>query len=273
MPIETLEQCAAQPDEQIDLARAALLLARELRYPDLAPDGVLAQLDALADAVRPRLAGRAPRERLERLIQYLFFELRFRGNSVDYHDPRNSYLNDVLARRLGLPITLSLVFIEAARRLGFEAYGVGLPGHFVAAAVIGDAPVYLDPFNAGALLDTATMTALVQRATERPALFDAAWLQPVPARAFLARMCGNLQNIYVMQLDWARAVLVTERLYLLTRAPVALRDLGYMAFQAGQLSRAAEAFEAYLVAVPDAEDAGTVRDNVVSVYRRLARLN
>ena len=242
-------------------------------YPELRPDGVLAQLDILAETVRPRLSGRAPRERLGRLIQYLFFELRFRGNSADYHDPRNSYLNDVLARRTGIPITLALVFIEVARRLGFESYGVGLPGHFAAAAVTGDEVVYVDAFNAGTLLDAGTMAGLVQRATERHVLFDPAWLQPVTAHAFLARMCGNLQNVYVMRQDWNRAALATERLYLFTHASAALRDLGYLAFQAGQLRRAAEAFESYLAAAPDAEDSAAVVENVASIYQRLARLN
>lgn len=273
MPLDTVAQVAAQPDEQIDLARAALLLAREIRYPELEPEAGLAELQALAAACHPRLSARAPREQLAELIRFLFFELRFRGNSADYYNPRNSFLNDVLARRLGIPITLSLVFIAIARRLGFRAYGVGLPGHFVAGVLLDGEHAYVDAFNAGALLDTATMTALVERATERPQAFSPAWLQPVGAHAFLARMCANLQNVYVMHQQWAQAVLATERLYLLTRVPAVLRDLGYLAFQAGQLTHAAEAFESYLVEVPDAEDTQTIQENLASILQRLARLN
>src|SRR2546426_2959641 len=143
--------------ERTDLARAALAIAR-IAYPDLDPAPSLRQLDDLAAAVRPRLYPQAsPEAAVTELAGYLFGECGFRGNQEDYYDPRNSFLNDVLERRTGLPITLALVFMEAGARLGLSITGVGFPGHFLV-RVEGDAgPVVLDPFFDGCVLDPAEL--------------------------------------------------------------------------------------------------------------------
>ncbi|HWN13521.1 MAG TPA: transglutaminase-like domain-containing protein, partial [Candidatus Dormibacteraeota bacterium] len=136
-------------DADIPLARAALLIAAA-EQPALDVDKELARLDDLAEAAAPR-GGQDELRRLHRLREFLFEEQGFAGDRGDYFDPRNSYLNHVLDRRLGIPITLSLVLIEVGRRLGLDMEGVGLPGHFITGIRIGGEHVLLDPFNRGAL--------------------------------------------------------------------------------------------------------------------------
>ena len=142
-------------DGDIPLARAALLIAAA-EQPALDVDRQLARLDDLAEAAAPRGDGHDELRRLHRLREFLFEERGFAGDRSDYFDPRNSYLNHVLDRRLGIPITLSLVLIEVGRRLGLEMEGVGLPGHFITGIRIGGDHVLLDPFNRGALLTVET---------------------------------------------------------------------------------------------------------------------
>ncbi len=273
MDAQSLEQLAAQEKDHFDITRAALLLAREVQYPDLDVEYWLGQVGDLAETLRPRVERLEPGARLDSLVHFLFEERRFRGNRVDYFDPRNSFLNDVLERRLGIPVTLSLLLVETGCRLGLRLFGVGLPGHFIAGGQIGDGRVYLDAFNRGARLDVPGMASLVEEATGEPATFDTQWLRPITPRQFIARMCSNLQGVYVMQQDWSRAVLCTQRLFLFTREPHVLRDLGYLSFQAGRLVDAADAFQSYLIHAPEAEDMQTIQENLASIFQKLARLN
>ena len=147
-------------DADIPLARAALLIAAA-EQPGLDVDKQLARLDDLADTAAPGRDGGDDLRRLHRLREFLFEEQGFAGDRTDYFDPRNSYLNHVLDRRLGIPITLSLVLIEVGRRLGLDMEGVGLPGHFITGVRIGGEHVLLDPFNRGALLTVETCGEVV----------------------------------------------------------------------------------------------------------------
>ncbi len=168
----------SRPDADIDLARAALVIARS-EYPALDVDTYLTRLAALADKAMSVRQTADPLARLHRLREYLFEEQGFAGNAEDYFDPRNSYLNEVLDRRLGIPITLSLVLIEVGRRLGLQMEGIGLPGHFVTGARVGGEPVLLDPFNGGAILTGEACGDLVARAVGRPVELTAEQFVPV----------------------------------------------------------------------------------------------
>src|SRR5213080_5101258 len=182
--------------ERTNLARAALAIAR-IAYPDLDPAPYLRQLDGLAAAVRPRLhPGGSPEAAAAELAGYLFGECGFRGNQEEYYDPRNSYLNDVLERRTGIPITLAVVLIETGARLGLSITGVGFPGHFLV-RVEGDAgSVVLDPFFGGRVLDVGELLARYRAflgprgdgVTSLPSDVLAA----TDAPAILARMLRNL---------------------------------------------------------------------------------
>jgi regulator of sirC expression with transglutaminase-like and TPR domain len=178
-------------EDDIDLGRAMLQMARFV-YPRLDVDAYCGRLDAIAAQARSALgASLTPAA----LAAHLFTSAGagFLGNTREYADPRNSYLNDLLDRRLGLPITLSVLFIETARRLGMRAAGVGLPGHFIAQAWEGDAVVRLDPFHGGRVLTIDDCYELAA-ATARIANFEPEWMQPVGVRYILTRVLNNLRN-------------------------------------------------------------------------------
>jgi regulator of sirC expression with transglutaminase-like and TPR domain len=214
---------AARPEADLDLARAVLLLA-EPDYPGLDVGAYLERLDELGALARARLfgAGRTPvgdsvsvPPRVGPLLSFLYGELGFHGNATDYYDPRNSFLNEVLDRRTGIPITLALVLVEVARRAGLVAQGVGFPGHFlVRFDGVGSAPVLVDPFE-GRVLDTEALSELAARHTGRTAPPDARTLEPASKANTLIRMLNNLRGIYAAREDGERLRRVLERLEVL----------------------------------------------------------
>jgi regulator of sirC expression with transglutaminase-like and TPR domain len=262
-----------RPDDAIDLARAALVLAR-VEYPDLDPATHLGRLDAVAADAPDACRSGEDATRLQRLCRYLFEELGFAGNREDYYDPRNSLLNDVLERRLGIPITLSLVLIEVGRRVGLPIEGVGLPGHFIARLRSGGEHLMVDPFDAGAPLSAEACAALVARAVGQPVPLADAAFAAVSKRAFLARMLTNLKGIYWRRKDWARAAAVADRLLVLDPGAAGeRRDRGLARAQQGDLRRGVADWERYLAEQPAAPDAEQVRRQVRRVRLKLAELN
>lgn len=256
----------------ISVPRASLLFAREIAYPQLKVSDYLARLDALADDARPALQG-AESPALA-LARYLFLERGFRGNAAAYDDPRNSYLNEVLERRLGIPITLSVVFVAVAHRLNLQAYGVSLPGHFVAGVREGLDEVLLDPFYMGRRLDLDDCQRLVQETTGYEGELDPQWLRPAPPRDIVARMLNNLRVVYVQRERWPEALAVMEHLrQVQPDAPEHLRDLGLIHYQRGRLYDAARYLEAYLKEAPDTPEAGAIRQNLQPVFSRWAKMN
>jgi regulator of sirC expression with transglutaminase-like and TPR domain len=255
--------------------RAGLLLARECAYPGLRPSDYLAQLDDLAAQARgPVLAAGDGLDQALTLSEWLFQRLGFAGNTADYADPRNSYLNQVLERRLGIPITLSVVFLEVARRLDLPAEGVGLPGHFIVSIAGEDAPVYLDPFHGGRELSVDDCADLVRRSAGHDGPFDPQWLAPTPPRDIVARMLNNLRVFYVSVEDWAQAIKICERQYQVQPSVTThLRDLGLLHYRAGAFRKAEAMFTEYLVRAPDAPDIAAVRDGRDRLLVELGRLN
>ena len=207
------------------------------------------------------------------LSDWLFDKEGFRGNTADYVDPRNSYLNLVLDRRLGIPISLSVVFLEVARRLNVPAQGVGLPGHFIVAVTGEDAPVFLDPFHGGRPLSVDDCAGLVRRSAGH-ADFDPQWLAPTPPRDIVTRMLNNLRQFYVSVEDWPLAVKIAERLVpLQPGVPAHLRDLAILYYRQGALRKASALFGEYLVRAPEAPDADAVRAGRDRMLDELSRLN
>lgn len=210
--------------DDVPLDEGALLIAAHA-YPDLDVDGEIARLDELASACPPDLEG---------LRRYVFAELGFRGNEDDYHDPRNSFLNDVLDRRVGIPITLSVVAMEIGRRVGVPLAGIGLPGHFL---VRHEAvpPLLLDPFNGGHSLSLEDCEDLVKRVYGDKVSFQPSLLEPVDNRMILARMLNNLRANFQTKGDSASAAWV---LRLRAGIPGALpRELGELATAQAALGR------------------------------------
>ena len=249
-----------QPEEQIDLAKAALYIAQE-EYPTLDPDEYLSALDTMADEVKERLpAQRYPLRVIQTINKYLYDDLGFSGNTDDYYDPRNSFLNDVIERRTGIPITLSLVYLEIAKRVDFPMVGIGMPGHFLIKPDFEDAGIYVDAFNRGeTLFDQDCQERLSQVYQQRVEL-KRSFLEPVSNRRFLARMLMNLKLIYLNSAQLDKALAVVERILLLfPGAPMELRDRGLLYYQIGELTLASQDLQTYLVRVPNAEDAGAIR--------------
>lgn len=259
----------------INLPRAALRVARSVAYPAIDVDFYMARLDALAETVRPRVSNcKNLSDRVDALADFLFYELEFRGNRSDYYDPRNSCLNCVLDRKLGIPITLSMVFISVAQRLGMLAYGVGLPGHFIAGVYENGTQVLLDPFNSGLRLTAADCDRLVKETTSEDKPFNPKWLNPISSISLLARLLTNLCNAYVQREDWQSAIPVIQHLLMLQpNTDFHLRDLGYLYLYNGSLRLSARYLEEYLRRAPDADDFETVRSSLAIVAGRLALWN
>lgn len=270
--LRTFGDLVRAPERDLDLGLGALLIAR-IEHPNLAPVHSLMHLDELAAA-----SGAAgihdPLKALHRLREFLFEEEGFAGNTEEYHDPRNSCLNDVLERRLGIPITLSVVVIEVGRRVGLPIAGVGLPGHFVVRADVGAEPVLLDPFDRGALLTHERAADLVTRALGRRVRLTAEHFATVTKRRILTRMLMNLRATYARRGEWDKALAVFDRLLVLDEESTThLRDRGTVLVKLGHFHRGAVDWERYLTTCPQAQDADSVRQQLRRVRQRLATLN
>jgi regulator of sirC expression with transglutaminase-like and TPR domain len=260
---------------EILLAEAALAVAEE-EYPGLDAGGYLAQLDRLGERVGQRLGpSPPPRAVLDAMKVVLFREEGFRGNEADYYDPRNSYLNEVLDRRLGIPITLSILYVEVARRVGLELLGVGFPGHFlVKSPAVGATPdLFIDPFNGGDVLAATECVARFQ-AVLKGRDFDPSFLDPVDTRHILIRMLHNLKKIYVERGDDVRALWVIDRLLLVLPGNLEeRRDRGLLSARLGGTRAAVKDLEAYLEGAPLASDAKEVAALLKDLKGRTSWLN
>lgn len=260
------------PDAAIDLARAALAVAR-IEHPDIDAQAVLGRLDDLA--ARSRAGGaRDPRARLDRLVEFLFSEEGFRGNADRYYDPRNSCLNDVLDRKLGIPITLSVLVMEVGRRVGLAIAGLGLPGHFIVSAAVGRERVLIDPFHRGAVLTPERAADVVAQAVGRPVELEEAHWAPCSKRQIVIRMLRNLRTVYCRQVDWARALAVVDRLRIAEPAsPTHLRDRGTVLVKLDRLWEGAAEWEDYLSQYPGVQDAEGFRQELRRVRQTLGARN
>ena len=259
----------------INVPRAALRFARDIAYPTLAIEHYLAQIGRLAEDARPHLARSSSlEERADALSDFLFFKNDFRGNREAYNDPRNSYLNCVLDRKLGIPITLSVLYTAVARQLGLSAYGIGLPGHFIAGLYEDGQEVLVDPFNAGLRLSITDCDKLVRESTGFEGPFQPKWLAPVSPVNLLARMLNNLTHAYIHQENWDSAISVIKHLLLIQPdTDFHLRDLGLLYMYNGSLRLSAQYLEEYLRRSPGAEDFESVRNSLQIVAGRLALWN
>ncbi len=239
-----------------DLAVPALVVAR-IEYPRLDPAPYLAQLDEMGAEVAARLARSgdrvSPLDRLGILNAYLFGELGFSGNRERYDDPRNSFLNQVLERRTGIPLSLAIVYIEVARRAGVRVEGVSFPGHFLLRAPLGrgggarQSVAILDPFHRGAVLTEHDCRRLLREHVGEEAVFDRRLLAPATKLQILARMLVNLKRTYVRYRSFPQAYAVTELLLALDpSAATELRDRGLLAYHLNDYAAALRDLEAYL---------------------------
>lgn len=249
-----------QPDNHIDLAKAALYLA-QAEYPDIEITTYINTLDVMAAEVEERLpAERYPLRMIQSINQYLYDGLGYKGNTNDYYDPRNSFLNEVIDRRTGIPITLSVIYLEIAQRLNFPMVGIGMPGHFLIRPEFEETGIFVDAFNRGEILFEQDCEARLAQIYKRPVPMQSTFLQPLAPKQLLARMLTNLKFIYLNRQDIPRALTAVEHILLLfPEAAMELRDRGLLYYQLGHGSQASQDLAMYLAMLPNAEDADAVR--------------
>jgi regulator of sirC expression with transglutaminase-like and TPR domain len=253
---------------------AALVVAAE-EYPALDLGAERLRVERLgAEAARRVRDLSNPFARVDALRSYFHGDLGFRGNNDDYYDPRNSFLNEVVERRIGIPLTLSILYVAVARRAGMDARGVGLPGHFVARIDDGGRRILVDPFHDCSVISEEDCRRLVERATGRPGLFRPEALAGASAREMLGRLLRNLKRIYLARDDHRRALSAVERLRLVfPDEPTELRDRGLLLAHLDLHGAAIGDLETYLSLRPDAPDASAVRGRISWLRRRITQFN
>lgn len=280
-----LDRLLHLPEPEIPLAEAALVIAQE-EYPDLDVPEYLQRLTAMGHELACSLAeysgteGSGPggmwtrADRLRALRNFLYGEQGFRGpNDEEFFDPRNSFLNDVLDRRTGLPITLALVFIEVGRAIGLELAGVSFPGHFLVKTVDDGPELLLDPFNRGREVTWVEAIDRIERVNGRKEPPED-YTDAVTPRRFLYRLLANLKACYLREERFERAVAVIDRLLMVhPGAHWERRDRGLLMLKLGWYHRARADFESYLEAVPHADDRESVERRLEQARQLGAQLN
>ena len=266
-------EMVARPDADVDLAEASLLIAGE-EYPGLEPGRYLARLDEMAAALGRRAGDARAEEAVAALNRLLFEQEGFHGNTEDYYDPRNSFLNDVLDRRLGIPISLCTVYMEVGRRAGLSVEGVSLPGHFVVRLSTPAAPVLVDPFHGGAVLTLEDCQRRLDRIYSGRLRLAPAMLAPCGRKSILSRMLRNLKGIYVKAGDYVRALRAVEMLRSLDpESAEELRDRGVLYAALDCFAAAAADLEGYLALRPQCAEAPQLAAKAAELRARAALVN
>ncbi len=263
-------QALHQPEDQVNLAEAALYLAQE-EYPALDIESYLNALDTMAEEVRERLPAQSyPLRIIQTINQYLYDDLGFTGNTTDYYDPRNSFLNEVIERRTGIPITLSLIYLEIAKRIDFPMASVGMPGHFLVRPSLEEMELYVDPFERGEILFSQDCQERLTQIYNRPFDFKPDLLLPVSPQQFLVRMLANLKYIYLNQNQLQKSLAAVERILLIfPEALQELRDRGILYYQLGRWAEASQDLAEYLDGSPTAEDVDLIRQLLERIGREV----
>ena len=268
---------AACGDDELPLLETELLIARD-EYPHLDAGAYAETIQSYADALKPKLGGDIDLPAtLTTINLYLFEELGFAGNNTQYDDPRNSYLNEVFDRKLGIPISLAVVQIELTRRLGLPLDGISFPGHFLVRMPVDDGILVMDPYNKGR---PVSADELKERASphlggsppDDVQLIEI--LAPATHRVILSRMLRNLNGLYQHKEDWERVARTSDRLLKISpETPEPLRDRGLAYRELGYAKGAREDLARYLQKLPNAEDAEAVRDALIDLGGSRALLN
>ena len=258
---QNFEKEVNQADEEINLAKAALFYA-QAEYPNLELDNYLNRLDVMAAEVQGRLPeGRYPLKVINTINNYLFADLGYQGNSKTYYDPRNSFLNNVIDRRTGIPITLSVIYLEVAKRINFPMVGIGMPGHFIIRPNFEEVGIFVDVFNQGEILFEQDCAAKLEQVYQKPVKLEPRFLAPVSNRQILARMLTNLKYVYLNNQRLSKCLAVISGiLTLFPDNPNELRDRGLIYYQLDRQKQAYQDLECYLAILPNAEDAPMIRN-------------
>jgi len=268
---------AELPDESLPLLGTALLIARD-EYPDLDADLYDTVAQTHAEHLRPEIDAIDPWPlKMAAINRYLFDEVGYTGNHDEYYDPRNSYLNEVFDRRLGNPISLAMVQMEVARRLGVPLDGVSFPGHFLVRLPVDDGLLVMDPFNGGRPLGADELRERAKPHLGGDIPDDNALLQildPASHRSILIRVLRNLHGVYAEREEWDRAARSADRVLKLSPdQPEALRDRGLAYLHMDYARGARDDLARYLHVAPQAGDADAMREKLVDLSARPSRMH
>ena len=272
-------------DAAIDLTEAALLIAG-VAYPDLDMAPYFTQLDALAQRVRelltlpptdaqlPLLPETDPLTVLHAINQVLFTEEQFHGNRNDYENPDNSYFNKVLEDRKGLPITLTLLYMEVGKRVGLPIYGIGLPYHFMAGCRLPQGMIYIDAFDGGHLLTEQECKEQIRQLVKHRIKIHSQWFKPVSHRQFLARLLNNLKHIYLEKEQYEHTLAICHLMVaLVPQAASERRDRGIIHLQLKHYAKALHDLTAYVELAPEAEDRYEMQAHIKTIRQMIAMMN
>jgi len=265
-----------RPEEEIDLAEAALLIAKNA-YRDLDVPGYLARIGELAGKLSAQLPEDGTESsRIVALNRFLFEDQGFAPSVENYYDPRNSFLNEVLERRVGIPLSLSILYIEVGRRIGLPLQGISFPGHFLVKCTLKEGVVIIDPYCGGITLSLQDLQQRLRetRGGEVSRAIVAAMLVAANKREILARMLRNLKGIYLDQRDYVRALSAIDWIIAVTPGEATeVRDRGLIYVKLECFRAALEDLEHYMQKAPDAADMDEIRSHVVELRMSAARLN
>ena len=273
-PYRDFRQAVDRPEDKIDLGRAALTIALT-DYPNLDVLDYLARIDQLAGEVASRLDSEADIYRSMAALNYVLFKQHgFHGNRKDYFDPKNSFLNEVIERKTGIPITLSVLYMEVAQRVGLALDGVGFPGHFLVKCVGDGEEIVIDPFDGGEIKSRADIDKMLFNLYGGKVAFHSDLLAPSTKRDILKRILANLKAIYINENDLVKSLSVLDRVLILDPASAEdARDRGVVYLRLECYAQAREDFETYLRLRPDADDAILVREQLVRLAKEVTRIH
>jgi regulator of sirC expression with transglutaminase-like and TPR domain len=271
-PYREFRQAVDRPEDKIDLAHAALTIALT-DYPALDIASYLKRIDALAAEVVRRSDGDVYHS-IAALNHVLFVQHGFRGNRDNYYDPKNSFLNEVIERKTGIPITLSVLYMEVARRIGVELEGVGFPGHFLVKHSRAGEEIFIDPFDQGEIKAPEDLGLMLEKLSGHKIALEPRFLEATGKKQTLQRILLNLKAIYVRNNALVEVLAVLDRLIMLNPAAAAeMRDRGAVYLRLECFTQAREDFETYLRLAPEAEDAAEVREEIVSLGTQVTRIH
>ncbi|HSE42896.1 MAG TPA: transglutaminase-like domain-containing protein [Acidobacteriota bacterium] len=271
--LDYFKNLAFTPESKVSLAEAALQIACD-EYPDLDVPYYRNVLRLWSKKAKEKCTGVSVHLQLERLNEWLFETLNFSGNMENYYDPRNSFLNDVIERRTGIPISLSVIYLELAWSLGLKACGVGFPGHFLVRVIAEGKPLYVDAFHKGNIMTAEGCREFLSQLSEGEVDFDDHYLDAVSKKDIIARMLRNLKRIY-LEMDCYQKLINIQNCLIMLNPGVAeeIRDSGIIHYQMKAFKSAMQDFETFLSMAPDSEDAEVIQQYLQILREYSSRLN
>jgi regulator of sirC expression with transglutaminase-like and TPR domain len=269
-PYHEFRQAVDRPEESIDLGRAALTIALP-EYPELDCLDYLRRIDSIALEVSERCGSDTDAFRsIAALNLVLFSQHGFHGNRDAYYEPDNSFLHRVIERKTGIPITLSVLYIEVAQRVGLSFSGVGFPGHFLVKTSIDDNEIVIDPFNGGEIKSPTDLDRMLRDMYGGKVGLRGEFLAPVGKKQILQRMLANLKGLYAKANEWLKTLAVLDRMLILDPGSADdTRDRGVIYTRLDCFNQAKEDFERYLRLAPGAKDAAVIREQIADLAKRV----